>query len=75
MKPTIVVRSNYGRVVHCHVCKSDQTVGYVVHCPPFADAIDSVYYAFCNDHEAEVRADVRKAEQAKDRINMAGSGS
>lgn len=58
---------NYGRPVICQVCKKDELKDFKIYFPPHANAIDSVKYAYCEDHEIEVIELYTQVEASKNR--------
>ena len=57
----MIVKNNRGRIVQCRECQrqhvfNDNLKSYKSYTPPFATAIDSDYYGWCNVHEKEVVA-------------------
>lgn len=72
----MIVKNNYGRQIDCiHKGCKKECEGSFSYTPPFANAMDSVFIAFCSDHKEEAEQELNKGQSYTDRINQAGSNS
>lgn len=71
----MTVTNNYGHVVGCTICRSQNLKGYKPFTPAFASSIDSIYIGWCADHEREGLQEYQKCVEEKDRLLQGGSGS
>jgi hypothetical protein len=69
------VTNNWGRIVTCCVCQSEDIEKYYIHTPPFADAMNSVYIGGCKDHVKEAEAKHNQATSSRMNTLMMSSDS